>query len=596
MNQFTNKNYSGHGSTPAHFVTQYMARNDATLTVYPVMQSNYQALDRNSSQAVYRKQRDALINRRLTFDQNRPTASSWFNLTTLEGRAFNQDNISLSRSFIHQQADAMQEAFKKGHTVLTIVSSFDNAYLKELGVEQPVAKDFHKNVDEMKLRLAVQAGCNELADSLGYTNPLFVGSIQLDRDHPHAHIAMCETAPKELSHAQRFYDGSEWGRVGRNERMAFCYEVDRNLNDAKTLFFFPSNGIEQAQKTSEMYSKKYSILPDQHKAVMVASLPKDDPYEEKMLESLCKSLYSVKPINKQKLRAKLKRQVKISKAKHPIKKKMPEIIALQTLDVKHLDKRNSKLAKLMKKVKQAQAEIRKCKDNQDELLNAYFKFKNLAANEPENSQLIEDRILPFYKMALQNTSTKLDKNRLLTFKPVTHVSDKTKFEYDFLRSQRKLATTPFEKDTLSRDILTKTIQWQQRGYANNQDVIRVLNDRPGRFFIPKPVSYGLKDFKVTPAVERNMKNTSDYQDYLATDALPVINYLNQNHDLLVEKSQLHNYINNIDMKVVNAEFNPSQYETSSLITPTINDDHQEFKHQEAISYDVADDLLLDTMN
>ena len=95
MNQFTNKNYSGHGSTPAHFVTQYMARNDATLTVYPVMQSNYQALDRNSSQAVYRKQRDALINRRLTFDQNRPTASSWFNLTTLEGRAFNQDNISL---------------------------------------------------------------------------------------------------------------------------------------------------------------------------------------------------------------------------------------------------------------------------------------------------------------------------------------------------------------------------------------------------------------------------------------------------------------------------------------------------------------------
>lgn len=598
MNQFINKNYSGRGSTPAHFVTRYMARNDATLTVYPVSTSNYTMLDRNDSEAVYQKQRELLINRRLSFDKMRPTASSWFNLTTLEGRAFDQDNISLSRSYIHERADAMQQAFKDGHTVLTIVSSFDNDYLKSLGVEQPVAKNFHENVDEMKLRLAVQAGCNELADELGYTDPLFVGSIQLDRDHPHAHIAMCETAPAKHSNARRFYDGSEWGRVSRNQRLGFCYAVDRDLTENRNLVFFPSNGIEQSQKTSEMYSKKYSILPEQHKAVMVASLPIEDPYAEAMLESLCKSLHSAKPINKRTLRSKLKRQMDYSRRTHKPRKNMPEIIALQSFDAYHLKKKNGKLAKLMYKIKEAQEQIRQCKDDQDQLLNAYFKFKTIAANEPENKELIEDKVLPFYQMAIRNSSLKLDENRAQTFKPIHDVPQSIKDEQKFLQLEKLSATTPFEKDSLQREILEKTIEWQQKGYVNNQDVIKVLNDRPGHFFIPKPVSYGLKDFKVTKNIKANIKNSSDYQDYLATEAMPVVEELDKNHDLLIEKSALHNYINNIDVQVVNNEFDPSLYETSSLIQPAQKQTQfaKEEPKKEAISYQDADDLLFDVMN
>lgn len=36
VNEFTNTSYSSRGATPGSFTEDYMARNDATLTVYPV--------------------------------------------------------------------------------------------------------------------------------------------------------------------------------------------------------------------------------------------------------------------------------------------------------------------------------------------------------------------------------------------------------------------------------------------------------------------------------------------------------------------------------------------------------------------------------
>ena len=195
MNQFTNTSYSSQGATPANFVEDYMARNDATLTTYPVEQSDFLSTNVTDPQSVYQNQKDILLNRRKNYDPKRPNAQDWFDLTTLEGRSFSQDGISLSKNLIHEEAKRMQEAFQKGHTVLKLVASFDNDYLKDLNVEKEKALNFHTDVDEMKLRLAVKKGCKALSDSLGYTKPLYIGSIQLDRDHPHAHIAMCDTAP-----------------------------------------------------------------------------------------------------------------------------------------------------------------------------------------------------------------------------------------------------------------------------------------------------------------------------------------------------------------------------------------------------------------
>ena len=72
-NRFINKNSQSYGSTPAHFVTNYMARNDATLTVYPVNDADSNKLNMLDKTSVFNKQSNKLMNRRLTFDQNRPT-------------------------------------------------------------------------------------------------------------------------------------------------------------------------------------------------------------------------------------------------------------------------------------------------------------------------------------------------------------------------------------------------------------------------------------------------------------------------------------------------------------------------------------------
>ena len=74
MNQFTNTSYSSQGSTPANFVEDYMARNDATLTTYPVEQPDFLSTSITDSQSVYQDQKDILLNRRENYDPKRPNA------------------------------------------------------------------------------------------------------------------------------------------------------------------------------------------------------------------------------------------------------------------------------------------------------------------------------------------------------------------------------------------------------------------------------------------------------------------------------------------------------------------------------------------
>ena len=127
-----------------------MARNDATLTTYPVNDTDYAHMDMLSKNSVFNKQSDKLMHRRITFDSKRPTDKDWFDLTTLEGRAFDNNVTSLSKKGIKTRAQEMQNAFDQCHTVLTIVTSFDNNYLKDMGVETkdtPNNKHFHTNVD-----------------------------------------------------------------------------------------------------------------------------------------------------------------------------------------------------------------------------------------------------------------------------------------------------------------------------------------------------------------------------------------------------------------------------------------------------------------
>lgn len=266
-----NKRYPSKGHTPSSFVTSYMARDDATMTVYPA--SNIWTFD---DESVFKKNSLELIGKKENFDQEVPSGDDWNALTNLEGRSFNDSHLSMSKKDIRKSSRAIQKAYDDGHTIMKLIFSFDNDYLIQQNVEKPGSLDFRNTVDELKLRQASREGIREMAKQLGYTKPLFVGCVQLDRDHPHVHLVLTETADKRHSRARYRVGNAEFGLVNKKTRLLTCRAIDTKLEELKVLTIMPSNGIYSAQKLLRTYSDVYSTLPQKKDLVMQASLNQNE--------------------------------------------------------------------------------------------------------------------------------------------------------------------------------------------------------------------------------------------------------------------------------------------------------------------------------
>ena len=562
MNQFTNLQYSTQGSTPSTFVTSYMARNDATLTTYPVKDD--ELIWSTNKNSVYEHQRQLLLNNRATLSKNRPNQKSWFNLTTLEGRAFDNTDLSLSKKSINNRANLLQDAFNNGHTILKLVTSFDNNYLKSLNVEKQNSIDFHKDVDEYKLRFAVQNGCLALASSLGYTDPLFVGSIQLDRDHPHAHIAMCETASKNQSNAKYYYNGYENGRLSKQNKNDMRYSIDQTLESNKTLVFFPSNSIEEAQNTNATYEKRYEILSTQKKALMYASLSKNDPLKDKYEDLLLKSLMHHTNLSKKELHKKLKK-------KHiEPEKKLPNVLLYQ---INPFNNRN-RLSKRLTKLKKAKHKEFLEKAREKRLSNALIYFSNYAKNHPNDKSLIQQYLLPYYQISLANSATKIDYWRLTQFNPIKNIPSTSLKDHHDLTISKQLAKTPFEKAVLENDIHQKTISWHQNKLIN---AIDVTNNIQVSQYIPTLSMYPLEQYN-KKHLKLLIKNNNKLEESLLPNATKAINLLPQNKKIQQFKS---------DIILANNKLTTSSAPTlKNKTTPT----------KKTISYKDADDMIFDILN
>lgn len=594
MNQFTNKNNSSRGKTPANFVTNYMARNDATLTVYPVTNKDNQQIWADNQNNVYNQQRDVLLNRRVNFDKNRPTDQSWFNLTTLEGRAFSQDDLSLSRDKIHEQADNLQQAFDDGHTVLKMVASFDNQYLQDLGVEKENAKNFHEDVDESKLRLAVKKGCADLADSLGYTDPLYIGSIQLDRDHPHAHIAMAETAPREYSHAKFYPDGTENGRINNKNKDAMRGAIDDELERTKYMVFFPSNQIEEAQKANEKYADDYAILPEQKKLMLYSSLDDKNPAKSRMKDDLLNDLMPFTSLSKPQLRRKLDHKAKEDKDKKQDKSKdkkqvLPEILALQTQPLYKLRKTKGKNAKRLAKLKKIKEREKKAMQREERMAQAYNYFERYQQNHPEARDLIQQNILPYYDAALINSSVELDKARLSRFTPVKTVPKQSIKQRNSFIDLKRAAQTPFEKDTLKEHLLNASVSWHRDNYINSRDITQHLRSDPT--YVPHLSSLALGNLSLKDSQFQNSQTLSDYENSLVDNAYQAVKQLPQDSDLKAVTSDLVSA--HMQKRVQKrAEMQQTAHQAQVRQTPKT----EEPKKTKSITYHQADDMLFDLIN
>lgn len=519
VNQFTNKNNSGHGKTPSSFVTDYMARNDATLTSYPVTNAdNTHSISFGDPNSVFQMQQQKLLTRKAHYSRKVVTSKSWDNLTTLEGRGFNQNSLSLSKAGIQTTANELQHAFDQGHTILEMVASFDNQYLNGLGIEQlNKPRDFHQDVDEAKLRISIRIGCMALAQNLGYVQPVFAGAIQLDRDHPHAHIAMAETSIH--TNARKFHDGTEYGCLNKANRNSFIEAVDNSLINMQELAFMPSNQVERAQISAEHYTQNYQLLPAKKQMMLYQAAEDDNAMEPELLKELSLRPFSNKSPQQKKNILQLQHE-NVDKTHN-----LPLIYALALQRNTELAQINNPLADIVAKKRRMSAYEAQMKERQKTLLSQFLYFRHSIVNTPQQAQLIETQVLPYYKQAITDTAIKIDYAALFDFKPTQPVPKTFQDQADNLANFKKMAKSPLAKMSFKDAALKTAVNWQMEHQTDSQSVIVVLNSRQDDLKLPYLKSNAVENKRPTDDEFSHQDEVSMYEAGLANNAIQAIQQL-----------------------------------------------------------------------
>lgn len=102
-------------------------------------------------------------------------------------RLFDDDTGHLSDIQLDDKLEKFKKAQDMGHVSMIQVISFDKEYLEEQNML------VNNEVDDSKLRYAVQKSMSSFENQAGFSNLEYVAAIHGNTDHPHVHIAMIET-------------------------------------------------------------------------------------------------------------------------------------------------------------------------------------------------------------------------------------------------------------------------------------------------------------------------------------------------------------------------------------------------------------------
>lgn len=314
-NEYTNNARSqpgkgSRGASPGQYVMRYMAREDATEVLAPVrLDSTVNDLDvqreigvesalsdtpsyqsYNSAEfSRYMARRDATEQLKTRNDPDLQDADAYGSPLVLKhkfrrldkqsGRAFGSKGISLSHDELVESSDEIQEAFDNGHSVQKIILSFTEEYLKETGVVDDEFKhkgrgSYKGKIDQLKLRQAITKGVNDMTKAGSYADPAWVGTIQLDTSHVHAHIALVDT---EFSNVRMRSDGADRGKINEREKKMFRKGVHHSLEDMRDMHGFHAQAsVERQNVVAFVKDYAFSTIKDNTSMqILVASLPKD---------------------------------------------------------------------------------------------------------------------------------------------------------------------------------------------------------------------------------------------------------------------------------------------------------------------------------
>lgn len=323
------------GSSPGKYISGYMARSDAVEAVAPIVRNKlddfimrYMARDSaveqltTDSNADYDQQpemnsRRGRQGRRATLKQRRAERSArraalragvntdsdttnpsqpvhpreLAEFTTQDGQrvhdlmlraqgnggvAFGYGDVSLSHDDLHAASNNVQELYENRHTVMKVVLSFTQDYLTAHGLipedlDIKRAGDYRGQVDQMKLRMAVMHGVDRLAQR-HYDDLRYVGVIQVDTKHVHAHLTMVDAG-----YGHRAADGTQKGKINKPGKAILRRGIDAWLDQHQHMAHLSAAvGYEKRNVTSYVKRWAFHQLTQESAAqFVVACLPGD---------------------------------------------------------------------------------------------------------------------------------------------------------------------------------------------------------------------------------------------------------------------------------------------------------------------------------
>lgn len=290
-NEFSNNvNSTGNGSrgnSPGQYVMRYMAREQATEVLSPVRLNDasfnsdlfMRYMLRSNATEKMKHFSDSLLIDVDAYGSPYALKHRFRKMDQLSGRSFGSKGISLSHDELGNSSERIQRAFDDGHSVQKIVISFTEDYLKETNV---LASDFKYkgrgsykgSIDQLKLRQSLLNGMSKMIVMGKYADPEWVGTIQLDTAHIHAHIALvdCSFSPSRLRS-----DGSDRGKINTSEKKAFRKGIHFALEDMSDLKFYNRQvSLERQNVVAFVKDYAYSTINQNTSLqLLISSLPKN---------------------------------------------------------------------------------------------------------------------------------------------------------------------------------------------------------------------------------------------------------------------------------------------------------------------------------
>lgn len=277
------------GASPGQYVMRYMAREDATEVLAPVRLASggdgYDSAEftrymvRSDATEKLKRKQDDVLQDADAYGSPLVLKHKFRGIDKLSGRAFGSKGLSLSQRELEDSSEAIQQAFDTGHSVQKIILSFTEDYLRETGVLDPTFKhkgrgSYKGRIDQLKLREAVIRGVNDMTKTGKFADPEWVGTIQLDTSHVHAHIALVD---KQFSKDRMRPDGADRGKINEREKKMFRKGIHFALEDMRGLKSFHAQAsLERQNVVAYVKDYAYSTLHENTSVqLLMASLPKD---------------------------------------------------------------------------------------------------------------------------------------------------------------------------------------------------------------------------------------------------------------------------------------------------------------------------------